>query len=450
MDRQHLTSRFEQAFPGAAPAGVCQVPGRVNLIGEHVDYNGLPVLPMAIDRYVWAAFRPRTDGSVHIASDDDTYAPSSFQASESIDPGEVGDWSNYARAAVQALHNGVDMDGAAGMDLLISADLPAASGLSSSTALVIATAFAYLFCAERAVDDDIDRKTLAKLLADGERYVGTESGGMDHAAILLGQEHHALKIDFDPLHYEPISIADECAVIVCNSGVIANKSGDAQAAYNRGPALCGLIRAMVERHAQEEFGDEIEFATLGEIWSGPLCLTHSEAADLFEGAITKDRYSISDVATILGMPDSEVRERWLHDQGEPDDGFPIRAWSRHQYQERRRVELTRDALLSNDLKTAGQLLVDSHISCAEGLVISTPELDALVDAATASGAYGARLTGAGFGGCTVNLVPKSQVEAFRQAVWTRHYTDGQGAQAGFSALEEAVFEVQAAGGALYR
>jgi galactokinase len=449
MDREYLVSRFEQTFPGATPAGVCQVPGRVNLIGEHVDYNGLPVLPMAIDRYVWAVFRPRADQSVHIASDDDAYTLTSFQAADSIDPGNAGDWSNYARAAVQAIRNETDLESTKGMDLYIAADLPAASGLSSSTALVVATAFAYLSCVDRAVADDTDRNTLAKLLADGERYVGTESGGMDHAAILLGQEHHALYIDFDPLHCEPIPIPDDCAIVVCNSGVVANKGGDAQAAYNRGPAYCGLIRAMVEHHAQQEFGDEIEFATLGEIWSGALCLTHSEAADLFEGAITKDRYSISEVATILEMAESEISERWLGNLVEPDDGLPLRAWSRHQYQERRRVELTRDALLSNDMKSAGQLLIDSHTSCAEGLGISTPELDALVDAAMASGAYGARLTGAGFGGCTVNLVPKREVESFCDAIWTRNYTAGPGADAGFASMEDAVFEVQAANGAEY-
>ncbi len=450
MNVQLVTSRFEEIYAGGVPSGVCQAPGRVNLIGEHIDYSGLAVLPMAIDRYVWAAFRPRTDNSIHLASDDAAYAPTVFDLSDAIQPAPPGDWSNYARAAVQALNHALDLNAAHGMDVFIASDLPAASGLSSSTALVVATAMAYLSCAGRPLEDEADRKRMAEILAEGEQYVGTKSGGMDQAAILLGQANAALKIDFDPLRYETISMPDECAVVVCHSGVNANKGGDAQSDYNRGPAMCGLIRELVEHHAQQEFGDEIEFATLGEIWSGPLCLTHSEAAELFEGALTKDHYSLAEVAATLGADESALRERWPNLPATTGDELPLRAWSRHQYQELRRVEKTRDALLCNDLAGAGQLMLESHASCSEALCVSTRELDALVKTAMANGAYGARLTGAGFGGCTVNLVPKNLVATFIDAVWSQYYEAGPGSNRGFSAPEHAIFEVAPANGAAYR
>ncbi len=449
MDIQQLTRQFSETFSGALPAGVCRVPGRVNLIGEHVDYSGLSVLPLAIDRCIGAAFRPRKDQTVRIVSDNAACAPTAFELSGDIEPGAPGDWSNYVRAAIQALNTDMKMVGAPGMDLLITSDLPAASGLSSSTALVVAAALAYLSCGNRSLDEDTDRKTLAEILAAGERYIGTQSGGMDQAVILLGQKDHALKIDFGPLRFEPIPIPADYAIVVCNSGAAANKGGAAQSAYNRGPAYCRLIRAMVERHAQQEFGDEIEFASLGEIWSGPLCLTHSEAAELFEGAIAKERYSIAEIANILGIDEPGVREQWLNGLPELEDGLPLQAWSRHQYQELRRVERTRDALLCNDTAAAGKLMLESHASCAEGLGVSTPELNSLVDAAMASGAFGARLTGAGFGGCTVNLVPKSQVASFREGVWTRHYVEGPGKASGMDSADRAIFEVTASDGASY-
>lgn len=447
MNVEHITARFEAAFPGSTPTGICTAPGRVNLIGEHVDYSGLSVLPMAIDRNVWAAFSPRTDGTVHIANDDSQYASTSFTVTDSIESAESGDWSNYTRASIQAIHN--EMGVHAGMNCLVASDLPAAAGLSSSTALVVATALAYLSCAGRPIDNE-ERNSLAEILAAGERYVGTQSGGMDHAAILLGQLGHALKIDFHPLRHEPVPLPDECAIVVCNSGIVANKGGASQASYNRGPALCAMIRAMVERHAQQEFGDEIEIPALGEIWHGPLCLTHNEAAELFEGAFTKPSYSLVDVAAYLESNAKHLREKWIGDLEEPDDGFPLRAWARHQYQEHRRVERTRDALLCGDLEAAGRLMNESHASCAEGLGVSIPELDTLVDAAIANGAYGARLTGAGFGGCTVNLLPHGQIDAFRSTMWTGHYVNGPGKELGLDCAENAIFEVTASSGAMHR
>jgi N-acetylgalactosamine kinase len=319
--------------------------------------------------------------------------------------------------------------------------------LSSSSAVVIASALAALSCAGGPLDD-ATRKELAERLAAGERYVGTASGGMDQAVILLGQAGHALKIDFAPLRTEPVPMPESCAVVVCNSGEEAQKSDRARDAYNRGPAFCGVIRAMIEKHAQLEFGDEIEFETLGEIWHGPLCLTHAEAAELFEAAFAKDSYSIADVAGTLDLEPSEVCERWLNGLSEIPDALPLRAWARHQYQEYRRVERLRDALLTEDLAGAGELMRASHASCAKELGVSTPMLDALAVAAMEHGAYGARLTGAGFGGCTVNVVPRDGVDSFREAVWTACYENREAGQR-FAGMGDAIFKVRAAAGADY-
>jgi galactokinase len=442
-----VIARYRASFGGAEPSAGCRVPGRVNLIGEHIDYNGLSVLPMAIDRGLYVAFGPRDDGSVHAANTDERYPPASFEIRGTIEPAAAGDWSNYVRAAVQALKDAPGFVDFGGMNLAIQGDLPAGAGLSSSSAVVTASALAALSCVGGSLDD-ATRKELAETLAEGERYVGTASGGMDHAAILLGQAGHALKIDFEPLRIEPVPMPDSCAIVVCHSGVEAQKSDHARDAYNRGPAYCGIIRAMIEKHAQSDFGDDIEFETLGEIWHGPLCLTHAEAAGLFEAAIAKDTYSLAEAAAILEMEAGDVHARWLDGITETPDVLPLRAWARHQYQEFRRVERLRDALLTGDLEAVGDLMRASHASCSNELGVSTPLLDALAAAAIEHGAYGARLTGAGFGGCTVNLVPQDGVDAFRNAVWQSCYKN-QEAGKRFARMDDAIFEVRPAAGADY-
>ena len=216
-----LVRRFRAEFPRAKDVSIVRAPGRVNLIGEHTDYCGLPVLPMAIPREIACCSSKRRDKKVRARNTDDTYAPFEFNVREPIPFFEDGQWGNYVKAAFQGLadHFGSGT-GLPGMDMVFDGNIPTGAGLSSSSALVVATALAVL----SHIQKKVEKKELAEAMAAAERYVGTQGGGMDHAASLLSESGKALKIDFFPLRVQPVDIARGFSFLVCNSMIAAQKS----------------------------------------------------------------------------------------------------------------------------------------------------------------------------------------------------------------------------------
>src|ERR1051326_4078096 len=197
----------------ASPARVARAPGRVNLIGEHIDYCGLPVFPMALSRGVRIAFERRANRGTRLVNADARFAPSFFTVDAELPPAPAGDWSNYARAAVQALAR--RFPDLRGVDALVQSDLPIAAGLSSSSALVVAMALAIL----HANGVTVAPLELMELLAQGERYVGTAGGGMDQAIILGAQAGCASRIDFNPLRLTPTAVPADWRFIVAGGGM---------------------------------------------------------------------------------------------------------------------------------------------------------------------------------------------------------------------------------------
>lgn len=407
-----LARRLEAQFGAGGRIDACRAPGRINLLGEHVDYNGLPVLPMTLDRGVSAVFRAGEGETVRVGNIRDEFAPGAFANRSPIAASESGSWLNYCKAAVEAINQRFGLVEGPGFDLVVGGTLPRAVGLSSSTALVVAVALAYLRILGKNLDTTISRIALAELLAQGERYVGTQGGGMDQAIILLGDADSACKIDFFPLRVERVPVFADHVFVVCNSLVPVRKSGEALRQYNAGPALSRLIRALVEKQAQFAFGAEVEIERLGDLWFGPLCLTDGEVEALFAETFPRPRTTLAEASARLGMSEDEIRRQWLGELPEPADGFPLQARARHQLTEHIRVNQGRDCLLAGDAETFGALMDASHRSCAEDYFVSSPELDRLVKIARDAGSIGSRLTGAGFGGCTVNLVPRAELEEF--------------------------------------
>src|SRR5205809_1986435 len=225
--------------PSSDPARVVRAPGRVNLIGEHIDYCGLPVLPMALGRSVRLAFHPRADRETRLVNRDPRFAPSAFTVHESVPPAPAGDWSNYPRAAVGAVAR--RFPDLRGVDALVESDLPIAAGLSSSSALVVAMALAIL----HANSVSVASLELMELLGKGERYVGTAGGGMDQAIILGAQAGYASRIDFHPLRLTPTAVPADWQFIVAWSLVHAEKSGGARQAYNERTQQCEEARRLV-------------------------------------------------------------------------------------------------------------------------------------------------------------------------------------------------------------
>ena len=354
---------------------ISRAPGRVNLIGEHIDYNGLPVLPMALDREIVLRFRPRADTRVILRNTDSRFSPAEFEASADIPPAPAGAWSNYPRAAAQILWRETGL--LTGLEGEISSNLPAAAGLSSSSALVVATALALLDSTGR----DVPRNALMAMLARGERYVGLAGGGMDQAISLGGRAGHAMRIEFRPgVQLTPVPVPDDWRIIVASSMVEAAKSAGARDAYNARVAEC---RSALELVASRGLGID-------------------PPADYHE---------------LLGrIPAAELQE-------------PARAVLpellyrrfRHVVTEAVRVADAEQSLRDGDLARFGQLLQASHTSLRDDYEVSGPELDQLVGIAMAAGAAGARLTGAGFGGAILAVTTTERAPRVMEALRREFY-----------------------------
>lgn len=348
------------------PAAVAFAPGRVNLIGEHIDYHGLSVLPMALERGIRIRFTPRVDSRIVLANADPRFGTLDFDLAAELTPGPAGHWGNYVMAAALVAR---DRFGCRrGIEGRVESDLPPAAGLSSSSALVVATALALL----HGHEGPIPLLELAEAAAEGERFVGTAGGGMDQAASLLGRRGHVLRIGFGPLSVRTLPLPGSWRVVVAHSGVEAAKSGAAQEAYNR-------RRTETTRGLTELARD------LGTPGAAPreLLAAHATAVLL-------------DAAAALPEP----RAAWVH----------------HVISEARRVDEAEAALLAGELDAFGHRLLASHASLRDRYEVSHPRLDRLVNAACTAGAAGARLTGAGFGGCMLAVCAADRLDAVREAL----------------------------------
>ena len=391
-------------------------PGRVNLIGEHTDYNGLPVLPIAIDRDVRIEFRVTDDPAVRLGSSVARFDPFAFQLKRPIEAAAQGDWSNYVRAAARGLmEHGVPLE--RGIEGTVTGDVPIASGLSSSSALVVAAALALLKANGVAVGQGtgpdapaaLSRLELAALMARAERFVGLEGGGMDQAACLHGVAGHALRIEFDPLRVTPVAVPEGWRWVVASSLVRAEKSGGAREAYNERARQCrealGVVGAAAATDETATAG--VRAPTVVGAGFGPGSGAGvSNAGGAGQGAPTyRDLVAEEDLDGLLGRARRVLAP------------VLFRRF-RHVVTEGRRVAQAEVAMRDGDMRRFGELMVRSHESLRDDYEVSTRELDAIVEVALGAGAAGARLTGAGFGGCAVVLCD------------ARHRRDGHGSPGG--------------------
>lgn len=374
--------------PQAPPSGVATAPGRINLIGEHIDYNGLPVLPMALDRHVQLEFEGAEHATVELEGDA-AHGSFAFRLDRTIESAHRGHWSNYVRAAARGLlDHGLGLR--RGIRGTVTGTLPVAEGLSSSSALVVASALALL----HANEAEVEALELAALLARAERYVGVQGGGMDQAASLCGKEGHALRIDFGPLRVTPVPMPEGWRWVVASSLARAEKAGAVRELYNERRAQCAEALERVGRTSWPEVveADEDEFAAIlaGAGKSLPLTLSR--------------RF-------------------------------------RHVATEGRRVTEAERALRSGNMAAFGRLMNASHASLRDDFSVSTQALDEIVSVALDAGAAGARLTGAGFGGCVVALCRANRAKAVIEALIDRFYTSRGGVD------RRALFVADAAAGA---
>ena len=350
--RSEVLARRFRALVGADPEGIWAAPGRVNLIGEHTDYNDGFVLPAAIDREVLAAVRRRTDDVVTCRSLD---LPGTAQVwMDELPDGTGGGWAAYVLGVVWALREaGVDVPG---LDVVVASDVPVGGGLSSSAALEASAGLAA--CDLAGVE--LSRTELAVACRRAEtEVVGAPVGIMDQTASLRGRAGHALLLDCRSLEVRHVPLAlDEL-----------------------GLALLVLDTRVDHAHASGGYGER--------------------------------RRACERAAEALGVP--ALRDARLEDVERLDDEVLRRA-ARHVVTEDARVLETVAALEARDVDALGRLFAASHASMRDDFRISSPELDVAVAAAGQAGAAAARMTGGGFGGCATALVPREAREQVAAAV----------------------------------
>ena len=334
------------------------VPGRVNLIGEHLDYNGGPVLPMAIDRSLTIKVRRRDDDTVNVWSDRDGSSKASFAVS--VQPGDIDDWAAYVAGTVWSLTEAGHSF--AGVDIVVESGLPSGAGLSSSAALTcgIAAAIDELFGL------GISRMDLALIAQRAESgYVGAPVGIMDQLAVLYGEEGHAVLIDTAtaPPTTTTVSLGWEEA---------------------------GLILLVVATGAHHSLADG-EYAA------------RREECERAAAELGLEHLSQAGLDATVKLTDEVLKAR-----------------TRHVLTETARVRAAVSALNRAAWPQLGAIFTASHESLRDDFEVSCPELDVAVEAALEAGALGARMTGGGFGGSVIALVPLDKVAAVRERVEARY------------------------------
>jgi galactokinase len=350
-----VLARFRREF--GEPSVIVRSPGRVNLIGEHTDYNHGFVLPAAVDRGIALALKPRSDRR---------YVLHSLDLDRRLE-GSLGElapyperWPNYLLGVIDQLQRAGHSLG--GFDLVYGGDLPIGAGMSSSAALECGLAFSL----NELFDLGLDRLAMAKLSQAAEHsFVGVKCGIMDQMASLLSQKDHVMMLDCQDLSCRFVPFRSPVKIFLCDTQV---ERALAESGYNQRRSQCEAGVALLQKYAP-------------------------------------DVRSLRDVS--LELLDAHRAE------------FDPVAYRRCRYviEENLRVIAACDALTSGDLPAFGRLMNQSHQGLSKAYEVSCPELDVLAEAATTlSGVLGARMMGAGFGGCTINLVQAGQEEAFVQGM----------------------------------
>lgn len=374
--------RVREAFAaalGRPPTHVVQAPGRVNLIGEHTDYNDGFVLPCAIDFRMLVAASARSDGLVRVLAADYGGEQDQFDLGAPITPRADRHWPNYVRGTVRCLQERGLAPG--GADLVVSGDIPQGAGLSSSAALevVVAQTFKELYRL------DLGRVEIARIGQQAENeFVGCRCGVMDQMISVCGLEDHAQLIDCRSLECRAVRIPDELAVVIINS----NKSrGLVESEYN------------TRRHQCEAAARHFGVAALRDV-----------SIEQFD-------------AQRRGLEDAVARR------------------ARHIITENERVLRATEALAAGNMPAMSRLMAESHASMRDDFEISAREVDILVDIVQGvlGESGGVRMTGGGFGGCVVALVPHDLVDEVSNEVG-RSYSARTG-------LRESVFVCRASQGA---
>lgn len=360
--KETVLKKFEEVFGDSEGAKVFFAPGRVNLIGEHTDYNGGHVFPCALTIGTYMAVKKRDDKKLRFYSMNFDHLGVIESGIEGLKPEKEADWTNYPKGVMWAFEKrGMKMD--CGLDIVLNGNIPNGSGLSSSASLEVVTGFML----RELFGFDVTNVELAQIGQYSENnFNGMNCGIMDQFASAMGKKDNAIFLDTADLSYEyaPINLAG-AKIVVTNSKV---KHSLVNSEYNTRRSECET--ALAELQA---------------------------------------------VTDIKGLGDLTEEEFEALKSAIKDETRVKRA--KHAVYENRRTIRAVEALKNNDLETFGKLMNASHVSLRDDYAVSCSEIDVLVDAAwKVEGVIGSRITGGGFGGCTVSIVKDEAIEAFKEQV----------------------------------
>lgn len=368
MTTQQLKQKFALKYgEGKHKEHVFYAPGRVNLIGEHIDYNGGYVLPAALEFGTTLIVRERDDNKIHFASTNISFE--STVDIQDIGKDKTGEWIDYPIGVIVELKK-IACSLTKGYDLMFHGDIPNGAGLSSSASLEVVTAYALLTMEGK----EIDTVEIARLSQRAEnQYVGVNSGIMDQFAVANGKLDHAILLMCDTLEYKHVPFHTGSYKLVI--GNTNKRRGLVDSAYNERRQQCEVALELLQK--------EVPALT-------------------YLAQLKPDQYETLQVH----IEDETVRRR-----------------AEHVVKENQRVLDSVEALSGNDLVIFGQLMNQSHESLRFLYEVSCEELDVMVDEAQRiPGTLGARMTGAGFGGCTVSLVHEDSIEQFVKQVGENYKT----------------------------
>lgn len=421
---------------GCKPSFFARVPGRVNIIGEHVDYCGYPVLPMAIEQDILVAAGLLDEPKLSIRNVNKKYEIfdvkiNTFEELQiEKDQNEKPHWYKYVLCGVKGALEHLNNKKISGVQLLIDGNIPPASGLSSSSALVSAACLSFLYAQEAY----LNKTEIASLCAKSERYIGTHGGGMDQAIAFLAERYCAQYITWQPLHATPVALPEDATFVVAHCLAEANKAATDD--FNQRVMECRLAAKILLNVFKTEKNDKI--ITLSEV---QIILQYNleDMVKLVHKQLPKDIYTKDEICNLLDVSEKELDSLYLSPNTRHFKEFKLKQRALHVYEEAIRVENFRKICLkvSHDeknhesngtngpdktyengngnkddtLETLGKLMSASHESLKNLYECSHHNLDYLVDLSKKMGIH-SRLTGAGWGGCIVALCPKHKAEDY--------------------------------------
>ncbi|XP_077173361.1 N-acetylgalactosamine kinase isoform X1 [Paroedura picta] len=410
-----LKKMFVSKFQ-STPKFYARAPGRVNLIGEHIDYCGYSVLPMAIDQDILIAAEPLNTPVIHLANANPSYEDFSTPANN-IEINQTKPlWHNYFLCGFKGIQDRFRLASPSGMNCLVEGTIPASSGLSSSSALVCCAGLVTLL----ANGKSLSKVELAELCAKSERYIGTEGGGMDQSICFLAEKGMAKLIEFSPLRATDVRLPKGVAFVIANSCVEMNKAATSH--YNIRVMECRLATKFL---AKSRGLDWKAMAKLQDVQVA-LKLSLEEMLAVVEDVLHPEPYGIEEIGEHLGISPKELGAQILSQNTRDVTTFKLYQRAKHVYSEAARVlefkKICEEAPV-DAVQLLGALMNQSHASCRDFYECSCPGLDRLVDICRQFGAVGSRLTGAGWGGCTVSMVPADNLESFLANVKEAYYKD---------------------------